>query len=89
MLNTRGVWLVGGIVLGTIFGLSMAGLWPQVPVHAVATHGLTRVYAIPFAWNTASCRVLEKAGYVLEGRLRRSAVKDGKITDQLQYAFIP
>jgi len=39
MLNTRGVWLVGGIVLGTIFGLSMAGLWPQVPVHAVATHG--------------------------------------------------
>ena len=33
--------------------------------------------------------VLEKAGYVLEGRLRRSAVKDGVITDQLQYAFNP
>jgi RimJ/RimL family protein N-acetyltransferase len=57
--------------------------------YAVATHGLTRVYAVPFAWNTASCRVLEKAGYVLEAKLRRSAVKDGKITDQLQYAFIP
>ena len=41
---------------------------------------LTRVYAVPFAWNTASCRVLEKAGYVLEARLRRSAVKDGKVT---------
>ena len=57
--------------------------------HAIAAHGLTRVYAVPFAWNAASCRVLEKAGYVLEGRLRRSAVKDGRITDQLQYAFIP
>jgi len=43
---------------------------------------------LPFAWNTASCRVLEKNGYVLEGRLRRSAIKDGVITDQLQYAFI-
>jgi [ribosomal protein S5]-alanine N-acetyltransferase len=57
--------------------------------HAIATHGLTRVFAVPFAWNTASCRVLEKAGYVLESRLRRSAVKDGAVTDQLQYAFIP
>ena len=57
--------------------------------YAIATHGLTRVYAVPFASNRASCRVLEKAGYVLEGRLRRSAVKDGSITDQLQYAFNP
>jgi [ribosomal protein S5]-alanine N-acetyltransferase len=57
--------------------------------YAVATHGLTRVFAVPFASNTRSCRVLEKAGYVLEGRLRRSAVKDGVITDQLQYAFNP
>jgi ribosomal-protein-alanine N-acetyltransferase len=57
--------------------------------YAIATHGLTRVYAVPFAWNAASCRVLEKAGYVLEGRLRRSAIKDGKVTDQLQYAFNP
>jgi RimJ/RimL family protein N-acetyltransferase len=42
---------------------------------------------VPFAWNDPSCRVLEKAGYVLEGRLRRSAIKDGVITDQMQYAF--
>jgi [ribosomal protein S5]-alanine N-acetyltransferase len=57
--------------------------------YAIETHGLTRIYALPFAWNIASCRVLEKAGYVLEARLRRSAIKDGRITDQLQYAFIP
>jgi len=59
-----------------------------VTAFAVRTHGLTRVYALPFAWNAASCRVLEKAGYVLEARLRRSALKDGQIIDQLQYAFI-
>ena len=57
--------------------------------HAIAAHGLTRLFAVPFAYNKASCRVLEKAGYVLEARLRRSAIKDGRIVDQYQYAFIP
>ncbi len=56
--------------------------------YAVDTYGLTRLYAMPFAWNGASCRVLEKAGYVLEAHLHRSAVKDGIVTDQKQYAFI-
>jgi RimJ/RimL family protein N-acetyltransferase len=57
--------------------------------YAIETHGFTRVFAMPFASNRASCRVLEKAGYALEGRLRRSAIKDGQIVDQMQYAFIP
>ena len=56
--------------------------------HALDRHGVTRLFALPFAYNTASCRVLEKAGYVLEARLRRSAIKDGTIVDQFQYAFI-
>jgi ribosomal-protein-alanine N-acetyltransferase len=56
--------------------------------YAIKTHGLTRVYALPFARNIASCRVVEKAGYVLEARLRRNAIKDGVITDSMQYAFI-
>jgi RimJ/RimL family protein N-acetyltransferase len=59
-----------------------------VTQYAIATHRITRVFALPFASNAASCRVLEKAGYALEGRLRRSAIKDGKIVDQMQYAFI-
>jgi RimJ/RimL family protein N-acetyltransferase len=50
--------------------------------YALETRGLTRVFAVPFATNAASCRVLEKAGYTLEGRLRRSAIKDGAIIDQ-------
>lgn len=56
--------------------------------YAIKRHKLTRVYALPFEWNPASCRVLEKAGYVLEGRTRRSAIKDGKIIDQLLYAYV-
>jgi len=56
--------------------------------YAIDRHGLTRVFAVPFAYNTGSIRVLEKAGYELEGRLRRSAIKNGEIVDQLQYAFV-
>jgi ribosomal-protein-alanine N-acetyltransferase len=55
--------------------------------HAMVEHGLHRLYATPFAWNKASARVLEKAGYVLEGRLRCSAFKEGQLVDQLMYAF--
>jgi RimJ/RimL family protein N-acetyltransferase len=47
---------------------------------------LTRLYAVPFADHTASVRVLEKAGYVREGHMRRSAIKNGAIRDQLLYA---
>ena len=46
---------------------------------------LRRIFALPFADNVGSIRVLEKAGYVLEGRLRQSAIKDGVVRDQLMY----
>ena len=55
---------------------------------AIAAHGLTRVFAVPYEWNPASFRVLEKAGFVCEGRMRRSAIKDGRVIDQLLYAFV-
>jgi ribosomal-protein-alanine N-acetyltransferase len=54
--------------------------------HAFAALGLRRVFAVPFASNAASSRVLEKAGYVREGLLRHSAVKDGVLLDQLLWA---
>lgn len=47
---------------------------------------LARVFAVPFATTVRSARVLEKAGYVQEGLMRRSAVKEGKLLDQLLYA---
>lgn len=47
---------------------------------------MRRVFAVPFAHNAASRRVLEKAGYVLEGTMKQSAIKDGVILDQYLYA---
>jgi ribosomal-protein-alanine N-acetyltransferase len=51
--------------------------------------GLKRLFALPFARNVASARVLEKAGYVLEGTMRQAAVKEGEVMDQLLYAYVP
>lgn len=56
--------------------------------YAFATYDLLRLYALVFEWNTGSCRVLEKAGYLLEGRLRRAVVKDGQVLDQFVYAAV-
>ena len=49
---------------------------------------IIRIFAEPFAYNTASCRVLEKAGFQLEGLLRSNAVKNGRILDMKMYAKI-
>lgn len=46
---------------------------------------LHRLEAGVFEWNTASCRVLQKAGYHLEARLRQRVVKDGRTIDELLY----
>lgn len=51
-------------------------------------HDLVRIYANVFAWNGASAKVLEKAGYEYEGRLKLSVFKDNKFTDQLLYARV-
>jgi len=59
-----------------------------VSAHAFANHDICRLYAHVFEWNQASARVLEKAGYVFEGRLRKSVTKDGKTIDSLLYAMI-
>jgi len=47
---------------------------------------LRRISAEVFANNPASARVLEKAGFVFEGRLRHNVMKDGKLLDSLLYA---
>ena len=49
---------------------------------------ILRIYAEPFARNAASCRVLEKAGFQLEGTLRKNAVKNGEVLDMKLYALV-
>ncbi|GAB4025153.1 GNAT family N-acetyltransferase [Spirosoma koreense] len=56
--------------------------------YAFAQFGLTRLYAVPFVRNEASIRILEKVGYLREGRMRCSAIKEGIVLDQYLYAII-
>lgn len=49
---------------------------------------ILRIFAEPFAYNTASCRVLEKSGFVYEGTMRGNAVKNGRVLDMKLYALV-
>ncbi|MGH7406412.1 MAG: GNAT family N-acetyltransferase [Candidatus Methylomirabilales bacterium] len=55
---------------------------------AFATFDLCRIFAGVFEWDPASVRVLEKAGYAYEGRLRKSVTKDGQTIDAFLYAVV-
>lgn len=52
------------------------------------TSDVIRIYAEPFAFNAASCRVLEKAGFQYEGTLRQHAVKNGRVLDMKLYSLL-
>jgi RimJ/RimL family protein N-acetyltransferase len=56
--------------------------------YAFAKFDLVRVWAGVFEWNPGSMRVLEKAGYVREARLRGSAFKDGQVVDEVIFATV-
>jgi RimJ/RimL family protein N-acetyltransferase len=55
---------------------------------ALSQLDFVRLEAPVFEWNPASMRVLEKCGFVREGVLRKSVVKDGKIIDAVIYARV-
>ena len=56
--------------------------------HAFGRLDMLRLFALPFADNLASVRVLEKAEYVREGLLCASSEKYGVPRDQLLYARV-
>ena len=56
--------------------------------YAFAEFDIVRLEALVFEWNPASCRVLEKAGYVQEARLRKAVYKDGQLIDRFVYAMV-
>ena len=56
--------------------------------HLFLERNLLRVFAVPFADNAASARVLEKAGFLREGLLRSGCVKYGQPRDQLLFARV-
>jgi len=82
-------------------GTAEIGYWIGEPYwgRGIATRALVEATGIAFSrfdflrlqagvlsWNPASCRVLEKAGYLFEARLRDQILKDGEVCDQLIYA---
>lgn len=64
----------------------MSEVVPAFVDYCFEKFSLHRMFARAYANNPASARVLEKAGFVLEGRLRKNVIKDGQILDSLLYA---
>ena len=60
----------------------------QICEYVFAKSDIIRIYAEPFAYNIASCRVLEKVGFQYEGTLRSNAVKNGKVIDMEMYSLL-
>lgn len=60
----------------------------QICEYVFEKSDIIRIYAEPFAYNVASCRVLEKAGFQYEGTLRNNAVKNGKVIDMKMYSLL-
>lgn len=68
-------------------GLATAAAQAMVE-HLRDRSAFARLEAPVFAWNQRSMRVLEKAGFVREGVLRRSVSKDGELVDSVMYALV-
>lgn len=60
----------------------------QICEYVFGDSDIIRIYAEPFAYNIASCRVLEKVGFQYEGTLRSNAVKNGKVIDMEMYSLL-
>ena len=66
----------------------MAEAVKQICEYVFGNSDIIRIYAEPFAYNIASCRVLEKAGFQYEGTLRSNAVKNSKVIDMKMYSLL-
>jgi len=98
------VGVIGLVVQTDVYKLSAeAGYWIGEPYwgKGIATSALklivgyafnelqlVRVYSGVFDYNKASQRVLEKAGFQLEGILRSSVFKNQRLIDEYRYAII-
>lgn len=78
-------YYIGEPYWGNGFGTSAV---KQMCKYVFENTDIIRIFAEPFAYNIASCHVLEKAGFQLEGILHSNAVKNGNITDMKMYALI-
>ena len=66
----------------------MTGAVRRICAEGFARWDIVRIFAEPYAYNTPSRRVLEKAGFALEGVLRQSVWKRGQLLDSCMYALL-
>jgi ribosomal-protein-alanine N-acetyltransferase len=55
--------------------------------YAFSHFPIERIFAKPYGTNIASQRVLEKAGFILEGRFEKTLIKNDELKDELVYAI--
>lgn len=60
----------------------------QICSTAFQKFDIIRIFAEPFAHNQGSRRVLEKAGFSLEGIMRNGIYKNGQVHDYCMYALL-
>ncbi len=65
----------------------MSAAVKQICDFALEEYDIERIFAEPYAYNIGSRKVLEKAGMQLEGVLKKSIYKNGRIFDSCIYAF--
>lgn len=60
----------------------------QMIAYAFQNFDIVRLYARPFSSNEGSQKVLEKCGFNLEARLKKSIYKNGTYLDELIYSIV-
>lgn len=65
----------------------MSSAISQFSRYIFQNYDIVRISAEPFDYNTGSQKALEKAGYKLEGILKKSVYKDNRIFDSCLYAL--
>ncbi len=66
----------------------MSSAIKQICTTAFEQYDIVRIFAEPYAYNIGSRRALEKAGFVLEGILKRSIYKNENFLDSCIYALL-
>lgn len=60
----------------------------EICAQAFRQFDIVRIYAEPFAHNIGSRRVLEHAGFTLEGVMKNGVCKGGQLHDYCMYALL-
>lgn len=66
----------------------MSAAVKQICAEAFDKFDIVRIFAEPFAHNGGSRKVLENAGFTLEGIMRNGVYKNGQICDYCMYALL-